>query len=139
MGNATYPGAPARPRAKRDTNIEARLADGEIPTTLDEVKGDLEVFPTKAETYHGTTDVFEMRYSSCAGYADPLERAPEMVAEDVKNDLVSIEVARDIYGVVLTDSSRGPAIDEQSTERRREEIRQERLDGVEIPADSEEE
>jgi N-methylhydantoinase B len=139
MGNATYPGAPARPRAKRDTNIEARLADGEIPTTLDEVKGDLEVFPTKAETYHGTTDVFEMRYSSCAGYADPLERAPEMVAEDVKNDLVSTEVARDIYGVVLTDSSKGPAIDEQATERRREEIRQERLDGVEIPADSEEE
>jgi N-methylhydantoinase B len=133
MGNATYPGAPARPRVKRETDVEAKLADGELPKTLDEFDGDPDVFPTKAETHHGPTDVFEMRYSSCAGYADPVERDPGDVAADVANELVSEAVARDVYGVVL-DGER--EIDERATERRREEIRQERLEGAVIPEES---
>ncbi len=35
------------------------------------------------------------------GYGDPLDRTPESVARDVVKQLVSVEVARDIYGVVV--------------------------------------
>ena len=36
-----------------------------------------------------------------AGVGNPLERDIEAVREDVKNDLVSLESARDDYGVVI--------------------------------------
>ena len=42
-----------------------------------------------------------MRVASGGGYGDPLEREPQLVQQDVKNGLVSMEAARDIYGVVL--------------------------------------
>lgn len=37
------------------------------------------------------------------GWGSALERDPELVAEDVRNEIVSPEAARDTYGVVLTD------------------------------------
>ena len=36
------------------------------------------------------------------GFGDPFERAPELVAIDVANGLVSPERARDVYGVAIT-------------------------------------
>jgi acetophenone carboxylase len=36
------------------------------------------------------------------GYGDPLDRAPEEVARDVTKNLVSADIARNVYGVVLT-------------------------------------
>jgi N-methylhydantoinase B len=41
------------------------------------------------------------------GYGDPLERDPDLVARDVEDGLVSVERARDVYGVVLMDGERG--------------------------------
>jgi N-methylhydantoinase B len=35
------------------------------------------------------------------GYGDPLERAPNKVQEEVKNGIISIDQAKDIYGIVL--------------------------------------
>src|SRR5215212_7527721 len=35
------------------------------------------------------------------GYGDPLEREPDLVAADAENGLVSVERAREVYGVVL--------------------------------------
>jgi hypothetical protein len=37
------------------------------------------------------------------GWGSALERDPELVAEDVRNEIVSPKAARDTYGVVLTD------------------------------------
>ncbi|MEJ7631473.1 MAG: hydantoinase B/oxoprolinase family protein [Rubrobacteraceae bacterium] len=43
------------------------------------------------------------------GYGDPLEREPRMVARDVEDGLVSVERAREVYGVVLArDERAGP-------------------------------
>jgi len=137
FGNATYPGAPGRPRVKRDTDVDSTLAANEIPTSLEDVEGDLEVLPTKAETHHNPDDVFEMRYGSTAGMADPIERDPTKVAEDVKKGVVSTEVAHDIYGVVLDfEADQGP-VDEEATELQRSRLREDRLDGAIIPAESE--
>ncbi|NNL85454.1 MAG: hydantoinase B/oxoprolinase family protein [Myxococcales bacterium] len=47
------------------------------------------------------------------GYGNPLERAPEKVAWDCKNGLVSLEGARDDYGVVLNPATL--VVDEAAT------------------------
>lgn len=40
------------------------------------------------------------------GWGDPLEREPKAVAQDVRNEKVSAEAAREKYGVILrTDGS----------------------------------
>src|SRR5581483_9921506 len=92
------------------------------PTSL--VGGELEYLPQKCETLQEPGDVFEHTWSGGGGFGDPIDREPERVAEDVRNDAVSTAAARDIYGVVL-DASGG--VDTDATERRREAIRAERL------------
>jgi hypothetical protein len=59
------------------------------------------------------------------GYGDPLERAPEQVARDVKGGIVSPRVAEHVYGVALAPGS--SALNREATEKRRREIREERL------------
>lgn len=48
---------------------------------------------------HG--DVVSFRVSGAGGYGDPLAREPEPVARDVALGYLSLEQARDVYGVVL--------------------------------------
>ena len=52
------------------------------------------------------------------GYGDPLTRDPALVARDVVDDLVTVERAREVYGVVLCDG----AVDAAATARRREQL-----------------
>jgi N-methylhydantoinase B len=62
------------------------------------------------------------------GWGDPLEREPALVLADVIDGRVSVERARDDYGVVLT-SGGDPAdvgVDEQATARRRAAMRGQR-------------
>lgn len=51
------------------------------------------------------------------GYGDPYEREPWRVLDDVRNELVSREAARDHYGVVLVDGAL--EIDQAATEQLR--------------------
>lgn len=57
-------------------------------------------------------DVVVMRSSGGGGYGDPLERDPRRVAEDVARQVVSLEAARDWYGVVMAP---GGTPDEKAT------------------------
>ena len=52
---------------------------------------------------------------SGGGYGNPLEREPELVLADVQEELISAEVARDVYGVVIRDGR----VDAQATAARR--------------------
>jgi N-methylhydantoinase B len=56
------------------------------------------------------------------GYGDPTERDPARVLEDVKERWVTVEHARDIYGVVVTEDpdGRGLTVDEAATTRQRQ-------------------
>lgn len=54
------------------------------------------------------------------GWGDPLERDPERVAADVLEDFVSIDAARDQYGVVLRPDTL--EVDASATARQRAEI-----------------
>jgi len=60
-------------------------------------------------------------YRQCAGggggYGDPKRRPAELVAEEVRNGIISIEVAREIYGVVVDKQTL--ELDRQATEQRR--------------------
>ena len=83
-------------------------ADGEevvLPSKIDSVK----VLP-------GDRLIF--RTAGAGGWGDPLLRDPELVARDVRRGLVSAEVARDAYGVVLD----GGALDQPSTSALREQL-----------------
>ena len=47
-----------------------------------------------------------MQSGGGGGFGDPMERDPELVAEDVREGYVSPTVAHNVYGVVLTSSWR---------------------------------
>jgi N-methylhydantoinase B len=46
-------------------------------------------------------DVLIKHSSGGGGVGDPIERDPEMVREDVENELVTVNAARDVYKVVI--------------------------------------
>ena len=62
--------------------------------------------------------------SGGGGYGDPLEREPELVRRDVLRRWISMERAREVYGVVFEDESvgEGLAIDAAATRRLRERL-----------------
>jgi hypothetical protein len=59
------------------------------------------------------------------GYGDPLDRDPEQVAQGVRRGLVAQRIAREVYGVVLR--PRTLAVNRAGTEKRRAQVREERL------------
>ena len=65
-------------------------------------------------------DVFRHTSPGGGGYGDPLDREPERVRNDVVGETVSLDAARDIYGV---DFDAEGAVDVAATERRRDAMR----------------
>ena len=63
------------------------------------------------------------------GCGDPLEREPASVLADVVDGLVSLNAAAYDYGVVLTETADGLQVDTTATDRRRDAVRRERIDG----------
>jgi N-methylhydantoinase B len=61
-------------------------------------------------------DVVSVRTGGGGGWGDPLEREPTAVAEDVANGLLSVEAARERYGVAVGVDG---AIDHEETRRLR--------------------
>ncbi len=60
------------------------------------------------------------------GFGDPLDRDPEKVRWDVCERYVSIEKARDIYGVVIDTGPEQYAVDYKATVELREELKKEK-------------
>jgi N-methylhydantoinase B len=63
-------------------------------------------------------DAFRIRSGGGGGYGSPLERAAELVAEDVRQGYVSIAAAAEYYGVVIDPATL--AIDRAATEKLRD-------------------
>jgi N-methylhydantoinase B len=61
-------------------------------------------------------DLLSIRSGGGGGFGDPLERDPARVAEDVLEELVSVEAAREHYGVVVDTAGR---VDLDATEELR--------------------
>ena len=82
------------------------LNDGEIPHPKMQI-----FFPPGSRIFNQTP--------GGGGYGNPLERDPFRVAQDVKLDLVSLEKAREDYGVVL-DPETGVVLIEETKKLRKE-------------------
>jgi N-methylhydantoinase B len=55
--------------------------------------------------------------SGGGGVGDPAERDPEMVREDVENELVTLQAARDVYRVAI--DAKTLMVDQEATRRLR--------------------
>ena len=76
-----------------------------------------------------TLQPFEMLVSeSCGGggFGDPLERDPERVRYDVREEFVSLAKAREVYGVVIDTAPALYAVDRLATEKLRAELKKNR-------------
>ena len=90
--------------AVSNTNLTRMLAEGKLPTSVEDVGGDLLSLPPKLRNHElAAGDMFELRWNGGGGLGDPLARDPELVARDVEHGLVSEGHARGAYGVVISD------------------------------------
>jgi hypothetical protein len=87
----------------RATNIPDLIEEGRLalPDTID---GELTHPPANTGSLRVKEwDTFVFTSSGGGGLGDPLLRAPERVAEDVRAEYVTPEAARNLFGVVLDD------------------------------------
>jgi N-methylhydantoinase B len=82
------------------------------------------VLPTKVTMNIQRGDVLRHELAGAGGWGDPLERDPDKVRIDVRNEFVSLESARDDYGVVLL--QKPLRVEEQATLALRARLRRER-------------
>lgn len=83
-----------------------------------------QLLPSKLTMNITYGDVFRHELAGAGGWGDPLERDPQAVLKDVRNEFVSLSAARRDYGVViLTDPLR---LDEAATQALRGDLRAKR-------------
>lgn len=119
-----YPGAPSLLMLREGTRVAEMIAEQNLTDQLDDVGGSGRLLPY-CEFDVGKNAVLYMRMSSGGGFGDPLEREPERVLADVENGIVSLDEAKDIYGIVV--KAEDLAIDLAETEKLRASLRQERI------------
>ncbi|KUO42651.1 MAG: hypothetical protein APU95_04515 [Hadesarchaea archaeon YNP_N21] len=66
-------------------------------------------------------DVVSIRSGGGGGWGDPLERDVQLVLEDYKNGLITLEMAEKIYGVIIR--ANDLSVDLQATERLRKKMK----------------
>jgi N-methylhydantoinase B len=107
-----------------NNEVERSNRSAAFALSLDEIPGEKEpiswgVFPLMG------SDSLYVRWDGGGGYGDPLERDPEAVLADCRQGVVSREVARSVYGVVVDE--RLDAVEVEATEQRRRSLRSARL------------
>jgi acetone carboxylase gamma subunit len=111
-------------------SLMERLKEGHYPTQPDQIeKNDWGTVAHPAEI-KGRVNLPEFTLvadfvAGGGGYGDPLEREPDAVARDVRRGIASPRIAKEIYGVVLNQSSLAP--DSAATSKQRREIRETRM------------
>jgi N-methylhydantoinase B len=65
-------------------------------------------------------DVFRLETPGGGGLGDPLERVPARVLSDVKNGYLTLEKAREIYGVVIDSANGDVSLNEDATRKARQ-------------------
>lgn len=108
-----------------EADLVSGLRQGRFPRGLEEV-GHARIQPLEAKqrTVLHPRDGLLMACAGGAGYGDPLDREPELVALDVRRGLVSRASAEHIYGVQLDADDKPDLV---ATDARRERLRAERL------------
>ena len=60
-------------------------------------------------------DIIRVTTPGAGGYGNPFEREPAKVLQDVMESKVSVEAAKELYGVVITSDGINYTVDEQAT------------------------
>lgn len=127
-----YPSSTNQFTIKRGTNIREMLAASRIPSELDDIDGELELYTDSiVKRSQGSDDVYRVVAMGGGGYLDPLERDPERVRRDIENLVVTPDHARQRYGVVLAPDG---SVDDDASSRARQAIRDERRATSAIPS-----
>jgi N-methylhydantoinase B len=119
-----YPGAPSILVLSKNAKARDLRADNILPQTLEDLGGEATVLPYCDFDLRDGAALY-MRGESGGGYGDPLERDPQLVMWDVTEGLVSPDVARDVYGVMI--NGERCELDREATQRFRAILREKRL------------
>jgi len=77
---------------------------------------DEKILPSRYSDYPlADGDIFRLETPGGGGYGDPKARPADLVLADVNEGYVSVEVARDIYGVAVTSRDGAYVLDEAAT------------------------
>ena len=111
-------------RSDRRDHLPYGLSGGRPGTgsinVLSRESGEEETLITMVSTSMEAGERLYHRQAGGGGWGDPLERDPELVAQDVRNDKVSLASARADYGVVLDPGTF--AVDHEATASARREL-----------------
>jgi len=91
-------------------------------------KTELEFFPTMCMSPMHTDDILYTECMGGGGWGNPLDRDPEKLKLDVRDEYISVRRARNAYGVVidsksLTDNPEEVAVDYKATEELRKKLK----------------
>jgi N-methylhydantoinase B len=108
----------------RGTKLAKSFARRHVPASSDEVESDsVEALAAKQRTVLQPDDAVVLVCAGGGGYGDPLMRAPAQVAADLEVGVVSRDLARDIYGVVVAEAGGALTVDPIATRAQRQAIR----------------
>ncbi|MDX6733706.1 MAG: N-methylhydantoinase, partial [Baekduia sp.] len=129
-----YPGSGVFYGVIEGADITGAVADGRLPSWDDQdVDGTIEILEA-TEVWEGRRhlrtghDAFVMTFAAGGGFGDPLERDPDSVRADADEGIISVEAARQAYGVELAPTADGTfEVDLERVEEHRAAVRAARL------------
>lgn len=125
-----YPSRPVGAAFIRNHNLDELLERGETPQdiweTVEKVRGDWSIkHQNSGLEMLVDGDLFMTCAPSGPGYGDVLERDPELVMADIRDETISHRTARDVFKVVYREDNL--VVDREATELARKEEREARL------------
>lgn len=125
-----YPTSTNKFQIVKGADVRGQIAKtGDMPISPEEVeKGESEWVSAKSfDKFTVDEDMWVFAWAGAGGYGDPIDRDPQMVADDVIAGRVSREWGEEAYGVILTDGEDTLVVDEAATKAAREKIVADRL------------
>ena len=120
-----YPATVNIYKFRKDTDILDRLKLANLPSDISEVPGEEITLELRQQNFQqDPSDVYAVVWTGGGGFGDPLSREPQKVADDVtESRAVSVNAAREIYGVVLESNGE---VNSSETQKLRDAIRTKR-------------
>ena len=136
-GNATptgtgmmggYPGATNEYKYKRNSDIQSRIETGQMVDDISELNGeDVTLQLRQVDFQQQPVDVYAVVCSAAGGFGDPLDRDTKLVQMDIEGNAVTVEAAREIYGVIVDPDTLD--VNQDATYKLRADTRHHRLKG----------
>ena len=113
-------------------NLSEAMAKGAKPDNIEDIRNYVKeksgrfkwVNPCHPPQEVTDDDIILALNAGGGGVGDPLDREPERVLDDVKRRIFSLEMARNVFGVILDPDTQ--TVDKKATEVEREKIREKR-------------